>query len=114
MKKKVLPHSLDGKKTKCAMQTFSNSVTETIVMHTHTQRLHAANTLSHFRVGLFYLASTHSSDLTAAFSVVPRHSREDKAVTDVMKTKSSVTSHGYFFSQDKAFPPNLSVIVTIR
>ncbi len=59
------------------MQTFYNTGTETIVLHAHTQthRLDAANRLSHFRVGVFYLASTHSfpplSDLTAAFSVVP-------------------------------------------
>lgn len=55
---------------------FYNTGTETIAVHPHRQTggLPAANGVSHFRGGVFYLASTHrspppppASDLTAAF-----------------------------------------------
>ena len=83
-------------------------------LYTQTRGLHAANRLSQFRGGVFYLASTHRSpplsDLFAAFFLFffflllrPLDAPgEDKAVTDAMRTKPSVTSYGYCFSLDKA------------
>lgn len=63
------------------------------------------------------MASTHSaplvSDLTAALFAVPRHTGEDKAVTDDMKTKPSVTSYGFCFNLGFPLISHSSAIVSI-
>lgn len=60
---------------------------------THTHTLGAANRLSHFGAGAFYLASTHSfphSDHTAEIFTASHSTREDAGVTEVTTTTSLV------------------------